>query len=194
MKTNYLIILSFIVFFSCQKNNVVLQNVFSEEEITEVDKLIQYYDNFINVQTGNKGGDLAHSYQTYLQVNSIFAQQGMDMNVLRPSLRAQIELFLSMKSYFIEKIYQKKAFEEHIGRNIEDSNPPLHINPNGKFIQFIQELAKVKPLFASCAKELTEKGDVGPQCYQTLLTLYPKIDFNNKDERFAFIVCMLRRE
>jgi len=44
MKTNYLIILSFIVFFSCQKNNVVLQNVFSEEEITEVDKLIQYYE------------------------------------------------------------------------------------------------------------------------------------------------------
>ena len=193
MKTNYLIILSFILFFSCQRNDVVLSKVFDQQEMIEVDRIIQYYDNFIQAQTDNKGENLSHEYQTFLQLNTILAQEGNDMDVLRPSLNAQIALFSTMESSFVEEIFQLKAFNDHIGVHVEDSNPPLHINPNGKFVNYIQELAKVKPLFAPCAKELSEKGDVGTQCYQTLLTNYPQINFNSKDERFAFIVCMLRR-
>lgn len=193
MKTNYLIIISLILFFSCQRNGIVLCELFNEEEITEVDKIIQYYDSFIRVQTDYKGEDISHAYQTFLQLNSILAQEGNDMDVLRPSLNVQNALFSTMKSEFIEEIFQLKAFYDHIGSHIEDSNPPLHITPNGKFVKYLQELAKINPLFAPCAKELSEKGDVGTQCYQTLLTNYPQINFNSKDERFAFIVCILRR-
>lgn len=193
MKTIYLIIISLILFFSCQRNGIVLCELFNEEEITEVDKIIQYYDSFIRVQTDYKGEDISHAYQTFLQLNTILAQEGNDMDVLRPSLNMQNALFSTMKSEFIEEIFQLKAFYDHIGSHIEDSNPPLHITPNGKFVKYLQELAKINPLFAPCAKELSEKGDVGVECYRTLLTKFAQIDFNNKDERFAFIVCMLRR-
>ena len=105
---------------------------------------MQYYDQFIQKQTDNKGGDLARSYLTFLQINTIMAQQGRDMDVLRPSLKAQIDLFNTINPDFIEEIFQKKAFDQHVEMYVEDSNPPLHFNPKGKFVLFIQELAKKK--------------------------------------------------
>lgn len=193
MKANYLLILSLCFLFSCQRQESIISKFFDKQEITEIDKLIQYYDQFIQKLADNKGGDLARSYLTFLQVNTIMAQQGRDMDVLRPSLKSQIDLFNTINPDFIEEIYQKKAFDQNLDTYIEDSNPPLHFNPKGKFALFIQELAKKNSFFSPIAKELEEKGDIGEQSYHLLLDSYPQINFKNKDERFAFIACMLRR-
>ena len=193
MKTNILITLCLILITSCQRQESIINEVFNQQEIEVIDKLIQYYDDFIQIQINNKDEGLSRSYLNFLQINTILAQQGRDMDVLRPSLKAQIDLFSNLKTEFLEEIFQIKEFDQNIGTNIEDKNPPLHINPNGKYVLFMQELAKVKPLFEPYAKELAEKGDIGEQCYETMMNLYPRIDFKNKDERFAFIVCILRR-
>ena len=181
---------------SCKKSDDLLTNYFNKSEIKTIEKLIQYFDDFVITQTSNQL-PIDKAYIAYFEKIKPSIGQAADFNMFLPSIDERIELYKTLDKEILSEIYDIRDTVTIRFRGEDEprkvySPYSFDLNLHGKYADFLQELSLKNDFFKSYYEIIQVAGDIAPTLYAKILHENNKIDFDNREERLVVIISLLR--
>ena len=193
-------ILGFIL-FSCQskfdlKSDKQLNEIFTDKEISEIDKMISYVDDIVVEQTGNR--DINEGYHQLLDKQL----QSMD-----DGSSYIIPIEEEEKYKFLESV-DSTVFNEfwYMGNHIRfakykdsvyqdlDNYKYLSIKYRSKYKDYLEKIGENDSYYRSVKENLDLAGGVSPYIVFTFLNVHSEFDFNIPKNRLWATVFLLAIE
>lgn len=185
------IIIFCIVLISCNtqssekrlKDNILVSNIFSPDEINQLEEIQIKIDSFILLKT--KDINISNAYHTYCDNLTDVENMRDFSNLLKIDRHFYNDLVSGLlEQDFFEEIWLK---EEIVDRNSEKiSRISLGINQQGKYVEFLKNLSKENNILEDYYEILYSSGDIGPAIALGLLKNHNAYDFNDPVYRFLF--------
>lgn len=194
MKIIFFVIL-FGIFSGCVNRGDVLHESFTENELQTVNKLIDFYDEFI-LSKNNNNLNLAEAYRHYLNATVPNVIETGDLAPLLPAPNERIHFFETLDSVALSEIFNitdTVKIKSEKSRKLEKVYSPFSfsLNYTGKIIDFLSRLSNRNSFYKEFYEDVMSAGDISPISLSMMLKEYSEIDFAKKEERFVFIIVML---
>ena len=193
---NYILCLVFLgQLMSCKESDDLLTKHFNKSEIKTIEKIIQYFDDYVISQTSNQL-TIDKAYTTYLNKMKASIEKASDYDLFLPSIDNRIEFYRTLDKNILSEIYNIK---DTLTVNFRGENGPqkvyspysLSLNLHGKYFDFLKDLSLKNDFFKSYYENIQVAGDISPTHYSKILHEHSEIDFNNREERLVVIISLL---
>lgn len=183
---------------SCSEKQDSLKKVFTKNELKEIDSIIDYYDNYVQSKN-DKILPIEEAYTLFIENNKPTSSSEGNQDVFYISSEDRNEFLNTVDNNFLLEIYEKHDSTKLGNPKTKEwfiIYPPFHLtlNTNGKFMEFLSELARRKPYYKDFYHEIISMGDISPTIISKLLYENEDIDFSSREERFVFIISFLEFE
>jgi len=187
------LLLSSLSLVSCQSSKSVINQVFNEQEANTINKIIDYYDAYV-LSFYKDSIPIDKAYKKFVSFATPVSENTGNLIFVPPQ---------SMQAPFVKSLDKNSLSELYFIRDsvkVFDTiiKVPYDFTPNyrGKFIhKFLKKLSKRNEILEDYYWGMIHLGDVAPTTVAKLMHDYEKFNFNNRDERFAFISAFFfRRE
>lgn len=187
------LLLSSLSLVSCQSSKSVINQVFNQQEAITINKIIDYYDAYV-LSFYKDSIPIDKAYKKFVSFATPITENTGNLIFLPPQ-SMQVPFVKSLDKNSLSELYfirdSVKVFDTII-------KVPYDFTPNyrGKFIhKFLKKLSKRNETLNIYYKDFVDAGDVSPVALIMFMYEYENLDFNNRDERFAFISAFFfRRE
>ena len=181
---------------SCSPGVKSMRKIFSGEEITTLDSLIDFFDRYVQARTGNTP-DIETTYLRFLEEHLPVVKESGDWNAILPPHEERFAFYETLDPEVLGEIF-------HVSDSVTVHYPgeaasvtmhsPWHftLNYEGKFVRFLEELGRENRFFQRFYDQVMICGDICPTIYDQIMNHYAEIDFRSKDQRLALIVSLLR--
>jgi hypothetical protein len=183
---------------SCQVPDNILKNVFNNRELQTIDKIIEYYDNFVISQTDEKL-PIDKAYIVFLDKLNPSVEEIGDMSLLLPDTNQRFKFFKTIDKKSLSEIYNIQDSvtiyrKTDKGKTLIKEYKPFtfSLNCQGKYLNLLKELSKRNAFFKNYYQNILACGDICPTNYSAILKGYNSINFNKREERLVLIVNFLR--
>lgn len=186
-----LILVSIALLTGFNKSNIyesdrIFITTFSKEELVEINSLIDHVDKLVIKETDNE--DINTAYHLYFEKLKTNMDDGHYI----------IPFNSKDKFSFLEHIIEN-TFDEFWRvdtRNYDTTkyyapcNEFLSINPNGKYVDYINEIGKSDSIFFDLNENILSMGDISRTGLIRFLANNSSIDFNLIKNRLLAVVCI----
>jgi len=182
-----LIVLLFSSLFlvSCQSSKSVINQVFNEQEANTINKIIDYYDAYV-LSFYKDSIPIDKAYKKFISFATPISENTSNFILLPPEYM-QVPFVNSLDKNSLSELYiirdSVKIFDTVIKVPYD-----FTLNHRGKFIhKYLKKLSRRNEILKDYYRGTILAGDITPITYAMLMHDYEKFNFNNRDERFAFI-------
>jgi hypothetical protein len=178
---------------SCEEKPL-FESYFSTSEITTINEIINYYDNWIVSRTGEQ--NISKAYIKFLEKTQLKVLKENNTQYLLPK-KKEVKQFLStLELENLEEIYLVKDYylnynQEKLVFDTITSPYSLQINYPSKFISFLEDLKEKEKKFRPYYNYVDSEANIGPAAFAEIILGYKEINFKKRDERLVFIVTMI---
>jgi hypothetical protein len=181
---------------SCKKSDDLLTNYFNKSEIKTIEKLIQYFDDYVITQTSNQL-TIDKAYIAYFEKIKPAIAQAADFSIFLPSIDDRILFYKTLDKNILSEIYNISDTLTIIFRGETEprkvySPYSFKLNLHGKYSDFLNELSLRNDFIKSYYEIIQLAGDITPSLYAMILHENNEIDFDNSEERLVVIISLLR--
>ena len=181
---------------SFRKSDDVLTKFFNQAELKTIEKIIQFYDDYVVLQTDNQL-PIDKAYIAYLEKMKTSIKKADDFDKFLPLIEDRIEFYKTLDKKILSEFYDIKdtlriRFRGENEPNIVYSPYSFDLNLNGKYYDFIKELSLRNDFFKNYYETIQVAGDIAPTIYPLIIYENNKIDFDNREERLVIIISLLR--
>ena len=181
---------------SCKKSDDLLTTYFNKSEIKTIEKLIQYFDDYVITQTSNQL-TIDKAYIAYFEKIKPSIEEATDFNMFLPSIDDRILFYKTLDKNILSEIYD---IRDTLTIRSRGENEPrkvyspysFDLNLHGKYSDFLKELSLRNDFFKSYYETIQVAGDIAPTLYAKILHENSEIDFDNREERLVVIISLLR--
>ncbi|WP_375239251.1 hypothetical protein [Aurantibacter sp.] len=168
-------VLIFVLTFSCEKDNIKLENyneVFTIEEFNELEMLLSDFDFLVTKSTKEDNIE-----EAYLKFNAqIVFNNGTNYHQEFQNIDSKIEKLKVFNSIWV-LMYQKETKETY-----------LEFKGNSKYLNYLNELSSKNKWYLDYYNILNDIGDVPPSFVGGLLMNKNKKDFKNDNIRLLYVI------
>jgi len=181
---------------SCKKSDDLLTNHFNKSEIKTIEKIIQYFDEYVIAQTSNQL-TIDKAYTAYFDKMKASIEKASDFNQFLPTIDNRIAFYKTLDKNILSEIYDirdtlKIQFRGEDTPRIIYSPYSFDLNLYSKYYGFLKELSLRNEFFKSYYESTQVAGDISPTLYAKILHENSKIDFSQREERLVVIISLLR--
>ncbi len=193
---NYIFCLIFLgQLISCKKSDDLLTNHFNKSEINTIEKIIQYFDDYVISQTGNQL-TIDKAYTAYLEKIKSSVEKSSDLDLFLPAIDDRIDFYETLDKNILSEIYD---IRDTLTIHFRGENEPrkcyspysFNLNLQGKYFDFLKDLSYKNDFFKSYYETIQVAGDISPTSYSKILNEHSEIDFDNREERLIVIISLL---
>lgn len=199
-KLNFLLLSVIVVFQCCTtvtnelKPDETAGKIFTSAELNGLTEMIKFVDNI--VLTTEKGADINQSYHAlFNRFDSLIAEGKMIPGLVADSAKLKFLETIGDEAFAaVWRIDEAKNRGNGVD-SIVAGLPPLKsltLNPQGKFMTYLNETGKTDSLYANLFKNIETAGDIPP----TVVAWYPaqtkEINFTAFNARLWAAVYLLR--
>lgn len=178
---------------SCQSSKPVIDQVFNEKEVKTINKIIDYYDAYV-LSFYKDSIPIDQAYKKFVSFATPVSEN-TDNFIFLPPESMQVPFVNSLDKNSLSELYfisdSVKVFDTVI-------KVPYNftLNYRGKFVhKFLKKLSRRNEILKNYYRGTILAGDICPTTIAMLMHDYENFNFNNRDERFAFISAFFfRRE
>lgn len=197
-KIGFIFLVGVTFLFSCKSPDNTLKKVFNADELITVNKIIDFYDNFVLSNT-SKNLKIEDAYRQFLSKNCPLVEKSGDMSLLLPDEKEKLDFFSTLDRKALEEIYRitdtLKYYNRFKKEFVKVYQPySFSLNTQGKYYDLLKLLAKRNEYFKEYLNSIDLAGDLSPSNYRAILHGYKNIDFSKKEERLVLIVNLLNSE
>lgn len=182
------------LFASCSHQDKTLNEVFNNNQLVTINRIIDFYDNFVLKQTGNKLS-IDKAYEDFLSNTCPVVIETGNINILLPERKERLKFFKSLDKEALKEIYiiNDTVSIYNSNERILNAYQPFsfNINMDGKYFELLEILSKRNDFFKSYFEFVETSGGLNPQTYSHILKGFRNIDFTRKEERLVLIVSLL---
>jgi hypothetical protein len=195
----YLIFVIFLITSSCTNHGKdPLTSAFSEHELKEIDKIVEFYDNHVNENTSSSL-PIDKAYKQFIEQNRSNDSISENEDTFFIESEERNKLFNSIDPEFIKEIYELSDSARYSDLRTRERYvvyPPYLTNLNryGKFTAMIKKMSLNNKFYLKTYSEIMACGDICPTTIARLIHHCDSIDFSQKSERFVFAVSFLNSE
>ncbi|MDD4529900.1 MAG: hypothetical protein PHX48_08500 [Bacteroidales bacterium] len=171
---------------SCQSSKSVINQVFNEQEANTINKIIDFYDAYV-LSFYKDSIPIDKAYKKFVYFSTPIAENTGDLLLFLPPESSLVPFINSLDKNSLTELYfisdSVKVFDTVI-------KVPYNftLNYRGKFLQkYLKKLSRRNEILNIYYRDFIAAGDVSPTALVMLMHDYEKFNFNNRDERFAFI-------
>ena len=193
---NYFFCVLFLgLLMSFKKSDDLLTNYFNESEIKTIEKIIQYFDDFVISQTTNQL-PIDKAYIAYFEKMHTSIEKVSDFKMFMPSIDERIVFYNTLDKKTLSEIY---VIRDTLTIRFRGENKPrkvyspysFDLNLHGKYSDFLKELSLRNDFFKIYYETIQVAGDIAPNLYAKILHENNKIDFDDREERLVVIITLL---
>ena len=193
---NFFILLVFLLFNSCGNNeNDELSSAFSKADLKNIDRIIEFYDNHVIVNT-DKTLPIDKAYKAFIEQNRPNDSMSNNENIFYINSEKRNHLLGTINPELLKEIYKLRDSVQSFDLRTKERfvvYPPFstNINRDGKFMRMLEKMSEDNPFYKKTYEEIINCGDICPSTLARLLYYNDSVDFNRKAERFVFAVSFL---
>ncbi len=201
MKSNKILIFLFwMLLFGLLVNHAkaddILGKVFTEKELVTIDKIIQFYDQFVLSET-NHLMPIEKAYVEFFGSAKLIIKNSEDLHLLAPSRNERINFYKTLDECSLSEIFTvddtlKVRFRGSKEEHSLYSPYSFTLNLSGKYVIFLKELSTTNHFFKAYYESIEICGDICPTNYSLILSDYKEVDFSKKEQRLVIIISFLR--
>ncbi len=184
-------------FVSCSHQNKTLNKVFNSNQLITINKIIDFYDNFVIKQTG-KNLLIDKAYVDFLSNTCPVAIERGDFNILLPGRKERLQFYKSLDKEALKEIYIINDTAKLCNGNKLTLNVcqpfSFDLNMHGRYFKLLKILSKRNDFFKSYFELIKKSGGLNPQSYSHILKSFQKIDFTKKEERLVLIINLMNTQ
>lgn len=191
-------IVSLIIFgllISCANNEDIIRKTFTDNESVTVNKIIEFYDDFIYSQT-DKTYRIEKAYLDFLKKTIPLTIQSGDLSPLVPEKNDKLIFYRTLNRNALSEIYDITDTVVVFSRSSKEYEKiyrpfSFSLNYSGKYIDFLKKLSNRNSFFEDYYESIMVAGGISPVSFSLILTYYENIDFSRKEERLVYIITIL---
>ncbi|MDR1225504.1 MAG: hypothetical protein LBK47_01215 [Prevotellaceae bacterium] len=175
-----------------------LSSIFTSDELTTQNKIVQYYDNLITASVGDNKA-IAESYNVYM--NRLWQDMGSGSwrGVDTVTYNDYARFFQTLNQLHLQEYYTFEDtamffYSKDKADTIKIYFPyNLELNREGKFMCLLKVVSDYDSVVATVHDQLSTAGDFSPTFYAGMISGYSHFDYNNKIHRLIAIVALMKR-
>jgi len=181
--------------FACNTSDKILSKVFDERELITVNQIIDFYDNFVQKNTGDSL-QIDKAYLKFLSINCPVATKTLQLTTLLPSSTEELNFYSKLDKETLKEIFiisdSVNGYSRKEKKQISVYQPfTFKLNTKGQYYKLLKILSERNEFYKNYFNSLNCVGDLGIKNYTAILTKYRDIDFSKKEERLVLIVNLL---
>jgi len=195
MKKTFFLAFIVLIFLNCnnssvkeQRDNALLKKYFTKEEIKDLDKIIDFYDNIVLSKTKTDNiNDAYHKY--FAKIKENLNSKGIPcMDTMSVD-----KLFSRLSQSTIKKIWYKSIGKKRIDTNY-NKWPPEYIGKSflslskNAYFNFLTDYSENNQYLKDYIDVINKVGDISPTTIKIFLMNSDKFDFYNKTNRLIFAI------
>jgi hypothetical protein len=178
---------------SCDEKSLIEKH-FNSSEIITINKIINYYDNWIISETGEQ--NISSAYLQFLEKVQPKVLKENTTEYLLPDKENVRKFLATLELKNLDKIYLIEDYHLSFDQNKSAfdtiaSPYSLRINYPGKFISFLNDLKTKKKFFRPYFEYIDLEAHIGPAAFAEIILGYEEINFKKRDERLVFIITII---
>ena len=182
----------------CSTTKDSLETIFSENEKYTIDRIIAFYDSFVQSHSKN-AESIDDAYRNFLKDNVPKVHEFGDLGFLLPERKEQIKFYESLDSVVLEEIFYVQDSVIRFNKDTKEFIKMYHpfsfsLNTKGKYMKLLKSLAARNQFYKDYYESAKDCGDLCPSNYGAILTNFEQINFKKKEERLVVIVNLLHVE
>lgn len=183
------------ILYSFKSPDNTLKKVFNADQLITVNKIIDFYDNFVLSKT-SENLKIEDAYRQFLDNNCPLVEKSGDMSRQLPDEKEKLDFYSTLDRKALEEIYgitdTVKYYNRFKKEFVKVYQPySFVLNTQGKYYDLLKLLAKRNEYFKEYLNSIEVAGDLSPSNYIAILHGYKNIDFSKKEERLVLIVNLL---
>jgi len=194
-KIGFIFLVGVTFLYSFKSPDNTLKKVFNADELITVNKIIDFYDNFVLSKT-SENLKIEDAYRQFLDNNCPLVEKSGDLSCLLPDVKEKLDFYSTLDKKNLEEIYAIADTVKYYNRakgEFEKVYQPYSFmfNTQGKYYDLLKLLSKRNKYFKEYLESIDFVGDLSPSNYMAILDGYRNINFNKKEERLVLIVNLL---
>ena len=180
----------FILLTGCKSSNYhiepddVAKGVFTQQELTEIEKMILFTDSAVSAKTGKR--DLNESYHAFIEKLSIDAFNGKPLTPITCD-SAKLDFLETINDDALSTIWRIGLANTNLSSK---QIKILDLNP-GKYFEYLRETAKTEKLYDKIYEEINRSFGLTPSVVAVFLKNHHEFDFSVYKHRLWATVFLL---
>ncbi|MBP1645439.1 MAG: hypothetical protein H6Q16_1014 [Bacteroidetes bacterium] len=189
-----ILFLALFIFVSCQSSKPVINQVFNEREANNINRIIDFYDVYI-LSYYKDSIPIDKAYKQFISYATPIAENEGDLSLFIPPDSLLIPFINSLDKEAMSEICALSDSVKFYGIDTVLKVPyNFSFRYRSKFVQeYLKKLSSRNKILNDYYDSFIKAGDISPVTYYFLMFEYDIINFNDRDERFAFIAAFFFR-
>lgn len=187
---NVILILTTVIALACStqkqndlSNDKAIRAYFNENEIQNLTKIQRFFDKSIGVTDYTNEEEIIYKYSAFFELNS---EIGMVSEIKIPfSMRAQNDLNKQLDKSFFNDIW---IFRELKSNTTAATVTTMELNPNGKFVKFIEKQGLQNKKFENYYNTIRVAGGITPSLVFNIAKTFNDYDIRDPQTRLLIAI------
>lgn len=186
-----LILVSIALLTGFNKSNIyepdrIFITTFSKEELVEINSLIDHVDKLVIKETDNE--DINTAYHLYYE--KLKTNMGDGHYIVPFNSKDKFSFLEHIKENTFDEFWRVDTRNYDTTKYYAQCNEFLSINPNGKYVDYINEIGKSDSVFFDFHENILSMGDISRTGLIRFLAINSSIDYNLIKNRLLAVVCI----